>query len=213
MTLSIPFQYLFKACSGIVQNFFNTVSLIVKDFYRTCPGHVRDFFMTFSNILKSSCIWKGPLEGSIYRFHFKGPFKETFWKICMHVVASGGAAISTGQCSASEGPRLHFKTSLRLALRFHIASVWDGPTSNGQKMCWTSNLLIRLTKTCPKLNLVTLLTKLVVSTRFQPAIYTVLHDESESEVQNTQIMQENLEIWIFRILKILCDVKHMLLTY
>ena len=32
---------------------------------------------------------------------------------------------------------------------------------------------------------------MTVSKRFQPAIYTVLHEESESEVQNIQIFQEN----------------------
>ena len=38
-----------------------------------------------------------------------------------------------------------------------------------------------------------LLTKLEVSRRFQPAIYTVVDEESESEVQHTQILQENLK--------------------
>ena len=37
------------------------------------------------------------------------------------------------------------------------------------------------------------LTNLRVTKRFQPAIYTYFHEESESEVQNTQIMQENLK--------------------
>ena len=41
-----------------------------------------------------------------------------------------------------------------------------------------------------------LLTKLTVFRRFQPAIYTVVHEESESEVQNVQILQENLKISI-----------------
>ena len=36
------------------------------------------------------------------------------------------------------------------------------------------------------------LTKLGVSRRFQPAIYSVVHEESESEVQNAQCLQENL---------------------
>ena len=38
-----------------------------------------------------------------------------------------------------------------------------------------------------------LLTKLGVSKRFQPAIDTVVHEESESEVQNIQILQGNLK--------------------
>ena len=37
------------------------------------------------------------------------------------------------------------------------------------------------------------LTRLGGSRRFQPAIYTVVHKESESEVQNIQILQENLK--------------------
>ena len=41
-----------------------------------------------------------------------------------------------------------------------------------------------------------LLTKLGVFRRFQPAIYTVIHEESESEVQSTQILQQNLKISI-----------------
>ena len=38
--------------------------------------------------------------------------------------------------------------------------------------------------------------KLGGSRRFQPAIYTVSHEESESEVQSIQILQENLKILI-----------------
>ena len=38
-----------------------------------------------------------------------------------------------------------------------------------------------------------MLTKLEISGCFQPAIYIVVHEESESEVQNTQIPQENLK--------------------
>ena len=42
------------------------------------------------------------------------------------------------------------------------------------------------------LNLVfVFLTKLRVSRRFQPAVYIVVHEESESEVQNAQILLEN----------------------
>ena len=37
-----------------------------------------------------------------------------------------------------------------------------------------------------------MLTKLRVSRRFQPAIHIVFHEESESEVQNSKIRQENL---------------------
>ena len=37
------------------------------------------------------------------------------------------------------------------------------------------------------------LTKLSASRRFQPAIYTAFNEESESEVQNVQILQENLQ--------------------
>ena len=37
------------------------------------------------------------------------------------------------------------------------------------------------------------MTKLGVSRRFQPDIYIVFHEESESEVPNTQILQENLK--------------------
>ena len=44
--------------------------------------------------------------------------------------------------------------------------------------------------------------KIVVFRRFQPAIYTVVHEESESEVQNTQILQENLKISISKFKKI-----------
>ena len=46
------------------------------------------------------------------------------------------------------------------------------------------------------------LTKLGVSRRFQPAIYTVVHEESESEVQNAQILQENLKMSISNFQKI-----------
>ena len=38
-----------------------------------------------------------------------------------------------------------------------------------------------------------LLTALGVSRRFQLAIHTVFHEESESEVQNIQILQENFK--------------------
>ena len=38
--------------------------------------------------------------------------------------------------------------------------------------------------------------KLGGSRRFQPAMYTVFHEEPESEVQNTQILQGNLKISI-----------------
>ena len=44
-----------------------------------------------------------------------------------------------------------------------------------------------------KTNLGDVSTKLGVSNRFQPAVYTVVHEESESEVQNTQVLQENLK--------------------
>ena len=37
------------------------------------------------------------------------------------------------------------------------------------------------------------ITKLEVSRRFQPAIYTAFHEEYESEVQNTKILQGNLK--------------------
>ena len=40
------------------------------------------------------------------------------------------------------------------------------------------------------------LTKLGVSKRFQLAIYLVFHEESESEVQTIQILQDNLEMSI-----------------
>ena len=40
------------------------------------------------------------------------------------------------------------------------------------------------------------MTKLEVSRRFQSDIYPVFHEESESEVQNAQILQENLKISI-----------------
>ena len=46
-----------------------------------------------------------------------------------------------------------------------------------------------------------LLTKLGASKRFQLAIYLVFHEESESEVQNTEILQENLKISIFKFQK------------
>ena len=45
----------------------------------------------------------------------------------------------------------------------------------------------------------TFLTKLGVSTRIQPAIYSVVHEESESEVQHVQILQESLKISISNI--------------
>ena len=47
-----------------------------------------------------------------------------------------------------------------------------------------------------------LLTKLVVSKRFQPAIYTAFDEESESEVQNAQILQENPKNWILMLFNI-----------
>ena len=40
------------------------------------------------------------------------------------------------------------------------------------------------------------LTKLGVSRRFQPAIYTFVDEESESEVQNIEILKENHKILI-----------------
>ena len=43
-------------------------------------------------------------------------------------------------------------------------------------------------KTLSKTKFADVLTRLGVSKRFQPAIYTVFHEESESEVQNTQIL-------------------------
>ena len=41
-----------------------------------------------------------------------------------------------------------------------------------------------------------LLSKFGVASPFQPAIYTVVHEESESEVPNIQIPQENLKLSI-----------------
>ena len=48
------------------------------------------------------------------------------------------------------------------------------------------------------------MTKLGVSRRFQQAIYTVVHEESESGVHNTQILQENLKMSISNFQKQKC---------
>ena len=56
------------------------------------------------------------------------------------------------------------------------------------------NLVIRLKNNFFKTKFGDVLTKLGVSRRFQPGIYTVVHEESESEVQNVQILQGNLTI-------------------
>ena len=45
------------------------------------------------------------------------------------------------------------------------------------------------------------LTKLEVSRHFQLAIYRVFHEESESKVQNIQILQGNLTNFDFKVLK------------
>ena len=55
------------------------------------------------------------------------------------------------------------------------------------------NPLIRFKKSFIKTNFGDVLTKLGVSRRFQPAIYTVFHEESESKVQNTQLLQGNIK--------------------
>ena len=47
-----------------------------------------------------------------------------------------------------------------------------------------------------KLNLDSVQQHLGVSRRFQPTIYKVVREESESEVQNIQILQENLKMSI-----------------
>ena len=59
-----------------------------------------------------------------------------------------------------------------------------------------ANPLMRLNKNCFTTKFGDVLTKLGVSKHFQPAIYIVIHEESESEVQNTQILQENFKISI-----------------
>ena len=64
-----------------------------------------------------------------------------------------------------------------------------------------SNIPVQIQKTTPWCDLTNnffktecgdLLTKSGGSERFQPAVYIVFHEESESEVQNTKILQENL---------------------
>ena len=57
----------------------------------------------------------------------------------------------------------------------------------------TYNPLMYNTKNFFKTELGDCFTKLEVSRRFQPAIYLVFHEESKSEVQNVQILQENLK--------------------
>ena len=58
------------------------------------------------------------------------------------------------------------------------------------------NPLIKFKNNFFKTKFGVLLTKLGFPKRFQPAIYTVFDEESESEVQNAQILQEDLKIWI-----------------
>ena len=56
------------------------------------------------------------------------------------------------------------------------------------------NPLIGFNKNLFKTSVGDLLTKLEVSKRFQPTIYKAFHEESESEVQSNQILQENLKM-------------------
>ena len=49
-------------------------------------------------------------------------------------------------------------------------------------------------------------TQLVVSKRFHLTIYRVLHEESESELKNDQILQPYAAFWIFRTLKIISNL-------
>ena len=73
----------------------------------------------------------------------------------------------------------------------HVMSTSELVTGDLSRIRGRHNPPIRFKKNLFKTNFGYVLTNLGVFNRFQPTIYTVVDEESESEVQNIQNLQEN----------------------